>query len=124
IYLGLASPTDAAAVGVVGSLLLSLASGTLSWSTFIDSVASATRTSCMIAFLLLGSAFLTVAMGFASIPSNLATWIDSLNLSTYTLIFALTLFFIVAGCFLDGISIVVLTTSIILPIIERAGIDL
>ena len=124
IYLGLASPTDSAAIGVTIALLLSWRSGTLSWQSFVDGVLAATRTSCMIAFILLGSSFLTVAMGFAGIPSSLASWIDSMQLSPYTLIFALTIFFVVLGCFLDGISIVVLTTSIILPMVQQAGIDL
>lgn len=124
IYLGLASPTDAAAVGVVLALVLSGSSGTLSWSTFVDGLMGATRTSCMIAFILLGAAYLTAAMGYAGIPNDLAAWIDSLNLSRYLLIAVLTVFFIVLGCFLDGISIVVLTTAVILPMVERAGFDL
>jgi len=124
IYFGLASPTDAAAVGVVLSLCMAYWTRTLTWETFVEGVLAATRTSCMIAILLLGSAFLTVAMGFAGIPSDLARWIDSMGLSPYTLIIVLTLFFVVVGCFLDGISIVVLTTSIILPMVQQAGIDL
>ncbi|QAA94652.1 TRAP transporter large permease [Pollutimonas thiosulfatoxidans] len=124
IYLGLASPTDAAAVGVALSLLMAYSSRTLTWASFVEGALAATRTSCMIAILLLGSAFLTVAMGFAGIPSDLARWIGDMNLSPHILILALTLFFIVVGCFLDGISIVVLTTSIILPMVEQAGIDL
>jgi len=123
IYAGVASPTDAAAVGVLLALALSWWSGTLSWRTFVDSLMGATRTSCMIAFILTGAAFLTVAMGFTGIPRMLAEWIGSLGLSPYMLLAALTVFFIVLGCFLDGISVVVLTTSVILPMVERAGID-
>ena len=124
IYLGVASPTDAAAVGVVLSLILSSMSGTLTRKTFVDGVMGATRTSCMIAFILLGAAYLTAAMGYAGIPNDLAAWIDSLQLSRYLLITVLTIFFIILGCFLDGISIVVLTTAVILPMVERAGFDL
>ena len=124
IYLGVASPTDAAAIGVVLSLLLSWLYGTLSWQTFKDGLLGATKTSCMIAFILAGASFLTVAMGFAGIPRELALWIGSFELSPYLLLAALTLFFVVLGCFLDGISMVVLTTSVILPMIEGAGIDL
>jgi len=124
IYLGIASPTDAAAVGVALSLFLSWVMGTLSWRTFIEGVMGAIRTSCMIAFILLGASFLTAAMGFAGIPRDLATWIGSLNLSPYVLIAALTVFFIVLGCFLDGISIVVLTAAVILPMIESSGLNL
>ncbi len=124
IYFGIASPTDAAAIGVVLSLLLSWAYGSLNWQSFRDGLMGATKTSCMIAFILAGASFLTVAMGFAGIPRELAAWIGSLELSPYMLLAALTVFFVVLGCFLDGISIVVLTTSVILPMVEGAGIDL
>ncbi len=123
IYFGIASPTDAAAVGVLLSLLLSRLSGTLTRRSFLDGLLGATRTSCMIAFILAGAAFLTVAMGFTGIPRVLAEWIGSLGLSPYMLLAALTIFFIVLGCFLDGISVVVLTTAVILPMVEQAGID-
>jgi tripartite ATP-independent transporter DctM subunit len=123
IYAGIASPTDAAAVGVVLSLLLSKMSGTLNRQTFLDGLMGATKTSCMIAFILAGAAFLTVAMGFTGIPRLLAVWIGTLGLSPYALLGALTIFFVVLGCFLDGISVVVLTTSVIMPMVEQAGID-
>ncbi len=123
IYSGIASPTDAAAVGVVLSLVLSKYTGTLNKRTFLDGLMGATKTSCMIAFILTGAAFLTVSMGFTGIPRMLATWIGALELSPYALLAALTVFFIILGCFLDGISVVVLTTSVIMPMVEQAGID-
>jgi C4-dicarboxylate transporter DctM subunit len=123
IYLGIASPTDAAAVGVLLALVLSWLSGTLTRRSFVEGLTSATHTSCMIAFILSGAAFLTVAMGFTGIPRHLAEWIATLQLTPMHLIVALTVFFIVLGCFLDGISMVVLTTSVILPMVEAAGID-
>lgn len=123
IYAGLASPTDAAAVGVLLSLLLAWYSGNLSWPMFVDSLMGATRTSCMIAFILAGAAFLTVAMGFSGIPRALAQWIGGLGLSSYALLAALTVFFAILGCFLDGISVVVLTTAVIVPMVEAVGID-
>ena len=123
IYTGIASPTDAASVGVVLAMLLSWHSGTLNRKTFKDGLIGATKTSCMIAFILAGAAFLTVAMGFTGIPKLLAQWIGSFELSAYSLLGALTVFFIILGCFLDGISVVVLTTSVILPMVEQAGID-
>ena len=123
IYTGVASPTDAAAVGVMLALVLAWQSGSLSYKTFTAGLMGATRTSCMIAFILAGAAFLTVAMGFTGIPSMLASWIASYELSTLALIAALTVFFIIMGCFLDGISVVVLTTSVIMPMVDGAGID-
>jgi tripartite ATP-independent transporter DctM subunit len=123
IYAGIASPTDAAAVGVLLALILSWLGGTLDRRTFLDGLMGATKTSCMIAFILAGAAFLTVAMGFTGIPRMLAEWIGTFGLSPYALLAALSLFFIVLGCFLDGISVVVLTTSVIMPMVEQAGID-
>lgn len=124
IYVGLATPTEAAAIGVAGSLVLAAATGTLSWRTFQEGLLGATRTSCMIVFILAGAAFLTTAMGYTGIPRALAEWIAGMGLSRYALLAALTLFFIVMGCFLDGISVVVLTTSVVLPMVQAAGIDL
>jgi tripartite ATP-independent transporter DctM subunit len=123
IYGGLATPTEAAAFGVVGALILSAAGGSLDRKTFVDSLMGATRTSCMIAFILAGAAFLTAAMGFTGVPRTLALVIDRMDLSPYMLLAALTVFFVVLGCFLDGISVVVLTTSVILPMVLAAGID-
>lgn len=123
IYTGIASPTDAAAVGVVLALVMSWSSSSLTKQTFIDGLMGATKTSTMIAFILAGAAFLTVSMGFTGIPRMLAGWIGALHLSPYALLGALTIFFVILGCFLDGISVVVLTTSVILPMVEQAGID-
>jgi len=124
IYAGIASPTESAALGVVGSLILSAASRSLNWRTFSASVMGATRTSCMIAFILTGASFLTVAMGFTGVPRAIAEWIAHMGLTPAGLIVVLTLLFIVLGCFLDGISMVVLTAAVILPSVKAAGIDL
>lgn len=124
IYAGFASATEAAAVGVFLALAISWRAGSLNLETFRTALLSATRTSCMIAFILAGAAFLTTAMGFTGIPRALAEWIGDFGLSQAMLLLALTLFFIVMGCFLDGISLVVLTTSIIIPLVTAAGIDL
>lgn len=124
IYVGWATATEAACLGVVGALALSALSRSLTWATFRDALMGATRTSCMIGFILAGAAFLSTAMGFTGIPRGLAEWIRDMALSPYALIAALTVFFIVLGCFLDGISVVVLTVAVILPMVEAAGIDL
>lgn len=123
IYTGLASPTDAAALGVLLSILLAVVSGSFTRGDFLDALLSAARTSCIIAFILLGAAFLALAMGFTGLPRNLAAWIGDMGLSPYILLAVLTIFFIVLGLFLDGISVVVLTTSIIMPMVLAVGID-
>ncbi len=123
IYAGLAAPTEAAVVGVAGALAIAGVSGGLSRESFVAAMTGAARTTCMIAFILAGASFLTVAMGFTGIPRALAAWIGEMGLSPYALLAALLLFFIVLGFFLDGISLVVLTTSVILPMVLAAGID-
>lgn len=124
IYAGLATPTESAAFGVAGALVLSALTRSLTWSSFRDSLTSATRTSCMIGFILAGASVLTAAMGYTGLPSALAQAIVSLHLPMYGLLAALMLLFLVLGCFLDGISVVVLTTSVVLPMVQGAGIDL
>jgi len=124
IYTGIATATEAASLGVVGALILSFFQGTLNKNTFNLSLLGATKTSCMIAFILAGSTFLSLAMGFTGLPRNLAIWIDEMNLSPYTLLFVLTIFYIILGMFLDGISAVVLTMAIIEPMIRQAGFDM
>jgi C4-dicarboxylate transporter DctM subunit len=123
IYLGIATATEAAAVGVVGALLIALFTGSMTKQNFIDSVLGATRTSVMVSFILAGAAFLSTAMGFTGIPRELSAWVGTLGLGKFELLLALTLLFIVLGCFLDGISIVVLTAAVIMPIVHQAGID-
>ncbi|HUH59677.1 MAG TPA: TRAP transporter large permease subunit [Candidimonas sp.] len=124
IYTGFATATEAAAVGVIGALILSMIQGSLSWSVFNQSLMSATRLYCMIALILAGAQFLTLSMGYIGLPRALAEWIASLGLSQFGLIMALMVFYIVLGCFLDGISIVVLTMGVLLPTVTAAGIDL
>ena len=124
IYTGVATATEAATLGVVGSLLVALVSGSLTWANFQESLYGATRTSCMIGFIIAAAAFLSIVMGYAGIPRALASWIGTLGLSQYGLIFALTILFLILGCFLDGISMVVLTTAVIMPMVEAAKIDL
>ena len=124
IYGGLASATEAAVVGVFLSFVFSWWSGTLNLESFREALLAATKTSCMIAFILAGAAYLTAAMGFTGIPAALAEWITAFNLPPWALLTALTLFYALLGCFLDGISMVVLTTSIIIPLVEKSGFDL
>jgi C4-dicarboxylate transporter DctM subunit len=124
IYGGLASPTEAAVVGVALSLVLARMQGALDWLRFKEGLLAATVTSCMIAFILAGAAVLTTAMGFTGLPRQLATWIGELGLSPMMLLAALTLLFIILGCFLDGISMIVLTTAVIMPLVVAAGFDL
>jgi tripartite ATP-independent transporter DctM subunit len=124
IYTGLATATEAAAVGVVGALIIAVLQGDMSMQVFKDSLMGATRTFCMIALILAGAQFLTLAMGYIGLPNALAQWIGTLGLSQFGLILVLMVFFIIMGCFLDGISLVVLTMGVLLPTVQAANIDL
>ena len=124
MYLGFATATEAAAFGVLGSLVLAAFQGSLNWQSFTASLMGATRTSAMIALILAGAAFLSLSMGFTGLPRALAEWIASLGLSRFELLMALLVFYIVIGCFLDGISSVVLTIAVVEPMIRQAGIDI
>jgi C4-dicarboxylate transporter DctM subunit len=123
IYSGIATATEAAGLGVLGSLILSTVQGSMSWSTFKESLLGGTRLYCMIALILAGAAFLTLAMGYIGLPRHLAEWIGGMGLSQVQLVIALTIFYVILGCFLDGISMVVLTMGVILPTVQKAGID-
>jgi C4-dicarboxylate transporter, DctM subunit len=124
IYVGIATATEAAAIGVVGALALSAYQRSLSWQSFKDALLGATRLYCMMALILAGAAFLTLSMGYIGLPRHLAEWVGSLGLSPGLLLIALALFFILLGCFLDGISMIVLTMGVIIPTVQAAGIDL
>ncbi len=124
IYTGVATATEAAAIGVVGSLVLSVAQRSLSWHTFKESLLGATRLYCMIALILAGAAFLTLSMGYIGLPRHLAEFVSGMGLSPFMLIIVLSIFYIILGCFLDGISMVVLTMGVILPTVQAAGLDL
>jgi len=123
MYAGIATATEAAAFGVIGALFLAAVQGSLNWSTFTESLMGATRTSAMIALILAGAAFLSLSMGFTGLPRALADFIGHLQLSQFELLMALLIFYIVLGCFLDGISSVVLTMAVVEPMIRQAGID-
>jgi C4-dicarboxylate transporter, DctM subunit len=123
IYTGVATATEAAALGVLGSLIISAVQGSLNWATFKQALMGGTRLYCMIALILAGAAFLTLSMGYIGLPRHLAEWIATLGLSKFELILALTVFYAVLGCFLDGISMVVLTMGVIMPTVQKAGID-
>ena len=121
---GLATATECAAWGVLGSLAIAWWHGALSWQSFRDSVLGATRVNCMILLILAGASYISTSMGYVGIPRELAAWVDGLNLSPYALIAALTVMYIVLGTALDGISMIVLTTVVVLPMLQQAGFDL
>ncbi len=124
IAFGIATATEAAVLGVLGAFAISWSQGFLTRENFISSLMGATRTSCMIAFILAGSTFLTLAMGFTGLPRAVASWIAEQQLTPAMLVVALAVFYIILGCFLDGISSIVLTMAVVEPIARQAGFDM
>jgi tripartite ATP-independent transporter DctM subunit len=124
LLMGWATATECAAWGVLGSLAIAWWHGTLTWPSFWTSVMGATRVNCMIMLILAGASYMSTSMGYTGIPNALAAWVGSLNLSSYALIAALTVMYIVLGTALDGISMIVLTTAVVIPMIKQAGFDL
>jgi len=124
LVLGFATATECAAWGVAGALILAAWSGTLTKKTFFDSVMSATRLTCMIMLILAGAAYTTAAMAYTGIPAALAEWVKGQHLTPGMLAVYLSIMYIILGCLIDGISMIVLTMVIVLPMIQQAGIDL
>ncbi|MEX2536069.1 MAG: TRAP transporter large permease subunit [Trueperaceae bacterium] len=123
IYAGIATPTESAAIGVLGAFLLALAYRTLTPKNFMEAVLGSVRTTCMIGMIIVGAAVLSTAMGYLGIPRTLASWVVSLDLGAYVLILVLAVFYLMLGLFLDGISMIVVTLPITLPIVTAVGFD-
>jgi tripartite ATP-independent transporter DctM subunit len=124
LLLGWATATECAAWGVLGSLAIAWWQRALSWASFWQSVMGATRVTCMIMLILAGASFMSTSMAYTGIPQALAAWVDALHLSPYALIAALTVMYVLLGTALDGISMIVLTTAIVIPMVKQAGFDL
>jgi len=121
---GWATATECAAWGVLGSLAIAWWHNALTWDSFWASVMGTVRVNCMIMLILAGASYMSTSMAYTGIPAALASWVDSFHLSPYALIAALTVMYIVLGTALDGISMIVLTTTIVIPMIKQAGFDL
>ena len=121
---GWATATECAAFGVLGSLVIAAWGRSLTFSNFWEGLMGATRTSCMIMFILAGAAFLTKTMAFTGVPRELAEWVNAMNLSPYALIGCLVVVYLILGTALDGISMIVLTAAVVMPMIQKAGFDL
>jgi tripartite ATP-independent transporter DctM subunit len=124
LILGWATATECAAWGVVASLAIAAWQGFLTRQSFWQSVMGTVKVTCMIMLILAGAAFMSKSMGYTGIPSALAAWVDGLGLNPYALMAVLTVMYIILGTALDGISMIVLTTAVVLPMIEKAGFDL
>lgn len=123
IYAGIATPTESAAIGVLGAVVLAAIYRTLSIDGFTEAVMGSVRTTCMIGMIIAGAAVLSTAMGYLGIPRALASWVVSLELGPYLLFLVLGVFYLILGLFLDGISMIVITLPITLPIVAAVGFE-
>ena len=123
IYGGYATPSEAAAIGVLSAMILAACFGELSPGMLRQSLMAAIPTSCMICALLFSAAFLSTAMGFLQIPQDAAVFVSGLDLSPFGLLLALGLFYLLLGLILDGVSVIVMTLPVALPLIVAAGLD-
>jgi C4-dicarboxylate transporter, DctM subunit len=123
LYMGWATPTEAGVVGVVGALFFALLTRSLDRTVFLDSLRGAVKTSCMIMLIVMGAGYLSVAIGYLGITRELTMFVSEMGLSPYMLIFILTLLYLMLGCLLDGFSMIVMTTPIVLPLVQVVGFD-
>lgn len=123
IYTGVATPSEAAAVGVAAALIIALVLRQLTLKLLIETMLGAIRTSAMVCVILVAAAFLSTAMGYLHVPTNVANAIGAMGLSAFGLLLMLSLFYMVLGLFLDGVSIIVMSLPITFPLAMQAGFD-
>jgi C4-dicarboxylate transporter, DctM subunit len=124
IYTGLATPTEAAAVGVGGSLLIGLITKSLSWNSFKAALMASTVTTCMMCLIVVGASYFSTSMSYLGIPQRAVLAVASMHLHPYAVIFALTVLYIILGCLMDSGSMIVITLPFAIPMIKLAGFDL
>jgi C4-dicarboxylate transporter, DctM subunit len=123
IYAGIFSPTEAAAVGAFGSIVLGAIGRRLSWATLWRSIESSIRTSCMLFVIIIGANLFSSFMVQTQFPTMLADGASVLNLSAPVVMVMIVLAYIVMGCFLEGIGMVLITVPVFLPLVVKFGYD-
>jgi tripartite ATP-independent transporter DctM subunit len=124
IYTGMATPTEAAAVGVGGAIVIGLATRALSWNLFKTALMASTVTTCMMCLIVMGATYFSTAMSYLGIPQKAVMVVASMHLHPYMVIFALSVLYIILGCLMDSGSMIVITLPFAIPMIKLAGFDL
>ncbi|MGB6118454.1 MAG: TRAP transporter large permease subunit [Mesorhizobium sp.] len=124
IYGGFATPTESAVIGVVGGMIIAAFNRTLHWDDIVLSLRDTVMFSGAIGFVLGASAALQVAMAYTGIPREIVSWMQAVDMGPYGLLFILAIILLIMGCFIDGLSMIVLTGAVMLPVVKAAGIDL
>ena len=124
IYFGFTTPTEAAAIGAGGALVLAAGYGGLTKQVFSESIMSTVKTTCMVTLIIIGAQILSAALTYSGVSRAVSEWILALGLSKWTFFLALVVLYLVLGCFVDGISMIYMTLPVLLPVIKAFGFDL
>ena len=123
LFFGFFTPTEAAAVGAFGVLVVSLIRRQLSWQGFVKSLYETLRTSCMVLLLIAGAVVFGKFLAVTRIPFNIASWIGGFDLPPYVILSMVVLVYFLGGCFMDALALVMLTVPIFLPVVSGLGYD-
>lgn len=123
IYAGWATPTEAAAIGVLGAAILGLITRCLTFKTFVDCLVGSVKTNCMVMLILIGASFFSVVLGFLGLPKWISATIVSYGVGKYAVILLITCVYLILGCLIDGYSMIVMTVPMFLPLVQAYGMD-
>lgn len=123
LYAGWATPTEAGAVGVIGSMVFAFMTSSMNREVFRSSLMGAVKTTCMIMLIVMGASFLSIVVGYLGITRKLTLFVTEMGLSPLMLILILSVLYLILGCLVDGFSMIVMTTPIVLPMVTASGFD-
>ncbi|MCJ7833298.1 MAG: TRAP transporter large permease, partial [Deltaproteobacteria bacterium] len=123
LYLGFLNPTEAGGIGAVALLSIALLKRSLTWKNFVDCLFETARVSTMVLFLVAGANMFSYFLALSTIPIAVSTWIGGLSVSKYVVLAIVVSIYLVLGCFLDAVSMMVLTMPVIFPVMVGLGFD-
>ena len=123
IYAGLATPTESAALGVAGSLILALVDRKLNWKMISESLHATARTTSMIALILFGAYVLNYILSALGVPQMLAKFLTGLPLPGWAIMLVIIGFYLALGTFMEGLSMVICTVPLLFPVVKALGYD-
>jgi tripartite ATP-independent transporter DctM subunit len=123
IYWGWFSPTEAAAIGAFGALVLTAVTGQLTWRVLIEVAEETARTTGMIFLILVGAALFNYFIETSGLPRLLIGWMEGSGLGPFGVLLIVMLFYLLLGCFMDSLSMILLTVPFIFPVVAELGLD-
>jgi C4-dicarboxylate transporter, DctM subunit len=124
IYSGIATPTEASALGAAGAMLLALGYGNLTRKVFAESLMAAVKTTCMVALIIICAQILSTALTYSGVSRAVSEWVMGFGLGKWEFFLALVVLYLVLGCFVDGVSMIYMTLPVLLPVVKAFGFDL